>query len=446
MASNAQSPFRTDTLRALVAGMVRDDRENGVFRVNRKAFIDQTIFELEREAIFNHSWLYLGHVSEVAKPTSFVTRKVGGRNIIMNRDRSGRVNAFYNTCSHRGAVLCREKQGRRGSFACPYHGWLYGDHGSLIKIPGSEAYAPAILNDETLGLKQVERIAEYAGFVFVCFDPDVEDLETHLADAKTVLDYITSQGEHGMEICSGAQEYCTPANWKLMFENSGDGYHAGPTHMSYFDYISARDADFLAKQGGDRETLVGVPSLNVGIRSLGNGHSVIETQGVWGRPCARWVPGWGENSREEIEETKRRIHERFGTERGQLITDVDRNTLMFPNFVVNDLMAITVRTFYPVSPNYMEINAWALAPIGESNESRERRLQNFVEFFGPAGFASPDDVEMLDLCQQGYANHEAVGWNDISKGMLRDTQAADDEEQMRNFWRKWHQMMTKAVA
>ena len=88
MATAAPSPFRTPELRALVADMVRDDRENGVFRVNRKAFIDQTIFELEREAIFNHSWLYLGHVSGGVRSPA---RIMAGCMTI--RDRSSRFRA-----------------------------------------------------------------------------------------------------------------------------------------------------------------------------------------------------------------------------------------------------------------------------------------------------------------------------------------------------------------
>jgi p-cumate 2,3-dioxygenase alpha subunit len=71
---------------------------------------------------------------------------------------------------------------------------------------------------------------------------------------------------------------------------------------------------------------------------------------------------------------------------------------------------------------------------------------NFCEFFGPAGFASPDDVEMLDLCQQGYANADLLKYNDLSKGMLSPKKAADDEEQMREFWRQWHKMMNRGAA
>ena len=447
MATGLSSLLSNDQVRRLIADLVIDNRDHGTFKVNRRAFVDQAVFELERELIFNHCWLYLGHESEVTAPSSFVTRRISGHRLILNRDRNGRLHAFFNTCSHRGAVLCREKKGRRGSFPCPYHGWLYDDEGKLIKIPGQEAYSAAVTG-ANLGMSEVPRLSTFCGFVFINFDKDAQSLEDYLGEAKQILEFITAQGEHGMEICGGTQEYSTPSNWKLLLENSADGYHAGPTHMSYFDYIAARDGDFLMKESEQRniETLVGVPSLNVGMRPLGNGHSVIETEGPWGRPCARWVPGWGEAAREEVAEVGRRIVARFGTEVGRQVTHVDRNTLIFPNLVVNDLMAITIRTFYPIRTDYMEVSAWALAPIGESEASRGRRLQNFVEFFGPAGFASPDDVEMLELCQQGYSNAEFLEWNDISKGMPRDKKAADDEEQMREFWRRWHSIMRRAGA
>lgn len=94
----------------------------------------------------------------------------------------------------------------------------------------------------------------------------------------------------------------------------------------------------------------------------------------------------------------------------------------------------------------MNVNAWALAPIGESDLFRERRLFSFLEFLGPGGFATPDDVEALEMCQRGYKNVEAVSWNDISKGMQRDQSATNDELQMRAFWRQWNALMTVQEA
>ena len=50
----------------------------------------------------------------------------------------------------------------------------------------------------------------------------------------------------------------------------------------------------------------------------------------------------------------------------------------------------------------MEVTAYALAAKGETEQFRHRRNDNFLEFIGPGGFATPDDNEALELCQEGY--------------------------------------------
>jgi p-cumate 2,3-dioxygenase alpha subunit len=115
--------------------------------------------------------------------------------------------------------------------------------------------------------------------------------------------------------------------------------------------------------------------------------------------------------------------------------------------VVNDIMAITIRTFFPTAPDYVEVNAWALAPREESEWLRKYRLYNFTEFLGPGGFATPDDVEAIEKCQIGYAASAEAQYNDISKGMARaDGPSFDDEEQMRAYWREWDRRLAMAEA
>jgi p-cumate 2,3-dioxygenase alpha subunit len=421
-------------LRARVEKAVFEDVEQGQFKVHRSVFTDAAILELERKIIFDHCWLYLGHTSELAAPGDFVTRKVAGRPLIFNRDRAGTMRAFFNTCSHRGAMVCRERHGRRRNFQCGYHGWVYDDAGRLVDMPGRDSLSPACLQKGALDLHEVPRLAEYQGFVFVSFDREVGDLEEYLAGAKDVLELVSQHGEHGMEVVGGTHEYALQANWKLVHENSADAYHTMTTHASYLDYVKSRD--------GERAPVD--PKVAAGwARDLGNGHAVIESEGAmpWGRPYARWVSGWGEESRAEIEALARGLVERLGEKRGRFTANGDRNTLIFPNLVVNDTLAIILRTFYPSRPDQVDVTGWALAAKGESPTSRDRRMRNFVEFFGPAGFATPDDVEMLELCQQGYANQSAAEWNDISRGMLKQVPAKNDELQMRVFWRKWQQAL-----
>ena len=84
------------------------DPAQRVFKVARRNFVDPEIFKAEKEMIFDRSWLYLGHSSELPKPGDFITRKVAGRGILFTRDSKGQLRALLNTCPHRG------RPGRRG--------------------------------------------------------------------------------------------------------------------------------------------------------------------------------------------------------------------------------------------------------------------------------------------------------------------------------------------
>ena len=172
---------------------------------------------------------------------------------------------------------------------------------------------------------------------------------------------------------------------------------------------------------------------------------MIEYQAPWGRPVAQWVPQWGESGKEEVGRVKAELANRLGEQRADRIAGWNRNILIFPNLIINDIMGLTIRSFQPVTPGYLEVTAWSLAPRGEHPEMRAWRQYSFNEFLGPAGFATPDDVEMLELCQQAYQNMPEVGWNDISKGMNRpDNNQGDDEVQMRSFWIRWDELMGAA--
>ena len=111
--------------------------------------------------------------------------------------------------------------------------------------------------------------------------------------------------------------------------------------------------------------------------------------------------------------------------------------------LINDIMAVTVRTMFSPAPDRVDVTAWELAPQDEPQALRDRRLDSFLTFLGPGGFATPDDVEALESCQQGFSSG-GVEWNDISRGMGRGAMA-NDEEQMREYWRRWQQQMGDAA-
>ena len=406
--------------------VVNVDKEKRSFRVSRRAFVDPEILGEERAQIFDKVWLYLGHESELKKPGDYLTRKVGGRTILFTRDTKNQFHALLNTCPHRGARVCRERQGNAKSFQCFYHGWVFGLDGALRNLPGEESYPEGFASQPGSSLQKAPRFENFRGFHFVSFNPDVVSLSDYLGAAKEYLELVADQSEVAMTVVGGTQEYSIRANWKLLAENSYDGYHAATNHATYLDYLK-----------GTTGGLVPIKLEGVG-RDLGNGHGVVEYRAPWGRPVAQWIPAWGDDGKKRIDAIYEKLVARFGKERADRIALNNRNLHIFPNLVINDIMAITIRTFYPIEPDFMEVNAWALAPQDEAADERKARLYNFLEFLGPGGFATPDDIEALEQCQAGYSNRLEAAWNDISKGMGKEQPSYDDEAQMRGYWTEWN--------
>ncbi len=404
--------------------LVDEDIEKRRFRVHRSTMTSQRVFEVEVQKVFNHSWLYMGHTSEIPKPGDFVRRPVGGRPMFMVRGaKSGEVRVFHNSCTHRGAVVCRTDRGNAKVFQCFYHAWTFSTEGQLTGVPDRKGYQGRDFGE--LGLAQ-PRVEEYRGFVFISFDPDIMNLQSYLAGAKEYLDLIIDGASDDIEIIKGTHEYGMAANWKLLVENSIDGYHAAPLHSTYFQYLASIGTDI---SGG----ITGVG------RDLGNGHAVAEGEAPWGRPIASWEPSFGEEAKAEIERIRTNLVERHGEALAHRMSKTSRNLLIYPNLIINDIMAVTVRTFMPSAPDRTDITAWQLAPRTELPLLRARRLDNFLTFLGPGGFATPDDIEALESCQAGFTSG-GVEWNDVSRGMSRDP-LQSDEEQMRTFWRRWNEQI-----
>ncbi|MPZ35035.1 MAG: Rieske 2Fe-2S domain-containing protein [Rhodospirillales bacterium] len=401
-----------------------DDRGNGIFRINRQAFTDPEILDVERREIFDRTWLYAAHVSEVAKPGAFVTRRVGGRPVIVTCDASGKPHVFLNSCPHRGNLVCLEKSGSARALTCFYHAWSFDLSGKLLGVPDAEAYTPAFKREE-MGLKSVPRMENYRGMIFISYDAGIESLESYLGNAREYLDYMIDFGGDEVEIVQGAQAYSMKANWKLLVENSMDGYHALSTHHRYFhQYLPDIGMDPAAWAGANRTMGRGV--------SLGGGHAMVESPQ---RPTPLTS-----SAKVELDAIRARLVEKHGPDRAHRIADYTRNLFIFPNLILISLWH-TVRTFYPLRPDYMEVDAWALFPKNDSQQLRQKRMDNFLSFLGPGGFATPDDVSGLEGCQRGFATMRELPWSDISRGMGREEPSSQDELQMRAFWRRWDALM-----
>ncbi len=410
-----------------------DDPDRGVFRVHRSAMTSAAIFEQEQRRIFDRVWIYLGHESEVPAAGDFRTRTMAGRPLILCRGADDEIRVFINSCPHRGAELCREIAGNKKSFQCLYHAWTFSNTGKLLGVPGEDAFGAAFRRED-FNLALVPRMTNYRGFVFICFDPHAVDLEAYLGDARAYLDYVADQCEDGMEVVRGTQLYSARANWKLLVENTIDFYHTVPLHKTYFKYLEDMGADISG----------GVDGRGY---DLGGGHAVVEFEAGWGRPVARWEPKWGEAERIRLAALRDRQVARLGADRAHKVCDVDRNLMLFPNLLINDIMAVVIRQVNPIAPDYMEITQWALAPVGEPDLARARRLESFHSFLGPGGFATPDDIEAFEGCQRGFNAFREIAWSDYSRGYDGEVgrpeaeMQSSFEPQIRAFYRRWAGLM-----
>ena len=410
-----------------ISELVYDRPDLGKFRYHRSSMLLPEIYELERRRIFDKCWLYLGHESEVPNSGDYVRRVVAERALFFARDRDGELVVFHNTCPHRGALICRTDQGNAQVFQCFYHAWSFNTSGELIGMPDIEGYGPDFDRAE-MSLRS-PWFESYRGFIFVCFDAQTEPLVDYLAGAAEYLDLIADQSPAGMRVIPGSNRYTIKANWKLLAENSIDGYHALPTHQTYFDY--------MANEAGGNVPAIG-NRRGFG-RALGNGHGVMENDAIYGRPIAMWHPYFGEESRDEIQQIKDGLVARHGQDKALRMCEKSRNMVIFPNLVVNDVMAVTIRVFQPTGPARMDVTAWEMAPVDEAGNLLRRRLDSFLTFLGPGGFATPDDTEALESCQQGF-NSGGVEWSDLSRGFYRDPRG-NDELQIRSFWRRWQSLV-----
>ena len=415
-----------------------DDREKGIFLLDRSVHVSEDVLREEMRKIFAKCWIYVGHGSELKKPGDFVTRKVAGRPVIFARDQKGEVRCHFNTCRHRGAIVCADRSGNARRFMCVYHGWIYGNDGQLARVPGEDAYTEAFDKAE-LGLRGPAKFESYRDFWFLNLDPNAPALVDYLGKTTEYLDLVIDQSPSGqMEVLPGTQEYDVAANWKLMVENSVDDYHLPSTHSTWLNFMKNSGV----RVEPPKEAGLVLPTKGLAI-DLGNGHFTTDNVNFRGRPVAAWIPLYGDAAKPEMEAIRAELVARLGPERATRVADTNRNLVIFPNLVINDGSSVTIRTFYPNGVDKMHVTAWALGPVEESESARARRLDAFLTFYGPGGFATPDDVEALEMVQKGLANWQDDRWSEMSRGMGHEgvEQLNSDEFHLRLFWRKWNEMM-----
>ncbi len=188
-------------------------------------YTDPRFHALEKDHLWRKSWLLAGHIDEIAEPGAFKLWETAGQPVVILHARSGAVNAFYNTCAHRGAAVVTEPAGRRARLTCKYHGWVYDDEGALVSVRNPEDFADLDFSCRSLRKVRCER---YGALIFVNFDPD----------APSLLDWLGPIGREWEEFQFGALRlidhyvWDLKSNWKVAMEANTEVYHVKNIHPS----------------------------------------------------------------------------------------------------------------------------------------------------------------------------------------------------------------------
>lgn len=402
--------------------LVQDDR------VHTALYRDPDIFEMEMDRIYNNTWVWVGHESELPGPNTFKTAHVGRQPVIVTRDRTGALNVLLNRCRHRAASVCEARKGKSSVFVCPYHGWSYDASGALRGIPRPEGYKPDFQLAD-YGLVRL-RVETYNGMIFATFREDLEPLADFLGPARTWIDLFMKQGAgFGVKVL-GEHRFRFPGNWKIQLENTTDAYHFPLVHRSFLNSVDEETGELLdvLNQGGY-------------VKALGNGHSVmvmipdlVDLEENLDAPIPERFLELAEGLRTDGygEDEVRRIVRAVGGS--------GFNLNLFPNVACS--MSF-FRVLRPISVEETEITHVALGMEGGPPAANQARLRLHEHFQGPMGFGTPDDAEAWERVQRGAGAGENL-WIMVNRGAGLDSNDLDDvsaETGMRAAYRQWRRMM-----
>lgn len=386
-----------------IADLVKEDR------VHKSLYSDPNIFEEELDKIFNNTWVWVAHESEVAEVGSYKTAKIGKQPVIVSRDRKKNVHVLLNRCRHRGATVCEGKKGKTKAFTCPYHGWGYGLDGSLRALPKPEEYEN-ILDKAEYGLVKV-RTESYHGMVFATLNDGIESLDDFLGGAKKWIDLFMKQGGGYPIKAMGDHRFRFPGNWKIQLENTTDAYHFPIVHKSFISSVDeeAKEVfDFLDGEGF--------------VEDLGNGHSVM----VMIPELVDLEANLDEPIPERYTDLAKELSDEghSDAEVRKLVRAVGGggfNLNLFPNIACS--MAF-FRNLVPISVNETEIHHIALGGEGAPQAFNQKRMRLHEHFQGPMGFGTPDDGEAWERVQAGSLAG-TDGWIMVNRGMSKLSTSQD---------------------
>jgi len=199
-------------------------------------YTDPRIAELERAAVFGHSWQMVARVDQLREPGRYVTADVAGEPIVVVRGHDGALRAFFNVCRHHAAAVMTQPEGSAERLRCPYHGWTYALDGRLESTPEFEGVCHF---DRAANGLAPARVATWEKLVFVHLDPDPPPLEGWLG--TSLMSQVAPLGLDGLHFVE-RRAWTIECNWKVFVDNYLDGgYHIPYLHKGLNSILSFKD-------------------------------------------------------------------------------------------------------------------------------------------------------------------------------------------------------------
>ncbi len=192
-------------------------------------YFDAATFAAERERVFLRNWLFAGTTAQLLNHEDYRRIEICGVSVIL-QNFHGEIKAFNNVCTHRFARIHAEPAGNR-PLKCRYHGWIYNGEGLPYAIPRKpfiSEITPATLCDYRLSRWHVRTVGplifikkEDAGEALADddFDAQLDEYAAPLAQLAAACGELVEQ-----------TDYEVKANWKLVVENTLEGYHVDCVH------------------------------------------------------------------------------------------------------------------------------------------------------------------------------------------------------------------------
>ena len=382
--------------------------------------------ELER-FFYRAHWNYVALEAELPHPGDFKRTVVGQRSVIVVRDKAGQVQVLENVCAHRGMQFCRERHGNRSEFICPYHQWSYNLQGDLQGVPFRRGVRqdgkvnggmPADFDMAHHGLTRL-KVATRGGVVFASFDHSVESLEDFMGPA--VLHYFDRLFDGRRLTILGYNRQRIPGNWKLMQENIKDPYHPGLLHTWFvtFGLWRADNKSQLVMDAHHRHA------------------AMVSTRGAAGEA--------GQVTQVSSFKDKMQLHDaRFldivpepwwGGPTAVMMT-------LFPSVVLQQQVnSVSVRHIQPDGHGAFNFE-WTHFGFEDDDAAMTQRRLRQANLFGPAGFVSADDGEVIEFSQRAFASkpqHHTLA--ELGGREVGDTDHMVTETLIRGMYRYWRAVM-----